>query len=127
MLISVGGTTDGRSQSPSNSALPGGAKIYDFSKTMRAPSPDAVPRVIDALKAEGIGMITEINVMKTLRNKIKVELRNHRILGAWNPNACVGYEMEQPDMSSRRAAIVRRNERSQSRRAQRPITQYKDL
>jgi len=94
---------------------------------MRAPSPDAVPQVIDALKAEGIGMITEINVMKTLRNKIKVEFRNHRILGAWNPNACVAYEMEQPDMSSRRAARVRRNERSQSRRAQRPITQYKDL
>lgn len=59
--------------------------MYYFSKILRAPFADAVTRVTDGLKAEGFGIITEIDVKKTLHDKIGVEFRNYQILGACNP------------------------------------------
>ena len=59
--------------------------MYYFNKTMRVPFDDAIARGTDALKAEGFGIITEIDIKKTLHDKIGVEFRNYRILGACNP------------------------------------------
>ncbi len=58
---------------------------YYFSRTLDIPFDDAVALAVDALKREGFGIITEIDVQKTLREKIDQDFRRYRILGACNP------------------------------------------
>ncbi len=58
---------------------------YYFAKTLTAGFNDAVRRTIEALKREGFGIITEIDVKDTFRKKINVDFRSYRILGACNP------------------------------------------
>ena len=58
---------------------------YYFSTTLTASFADAVARTVDALRAEGFGVITEIDVQRTLQEKIGVTFRKYRILGACNP------------------------------------------
>ena len=58
---------------------------YYYSKIVRAEFDDAVSRIKQALKDEGFGILTEIDVRDTLKKKLDVEFRNYRILGACNP------------------------------------------
>ena len=58
---------------------------YYFSKMIEAKFDDAVSRTRKALKQEGFGVITEIDVQKTLKSKIGVDFRPYLILGACNP------------------------------------------
>jgi uncharacterized protein (DUF302 family) len=58
---------------------------YYYSKKMNAGFDEAVSRVTQALKEEGFGVLTEIDVKSTLKKKLDVDFRNYRILGACNP------------------------------------------
>jgi uncharacterized protein (DUF302 family) len=58
---------------------------YYTSKTLQVPFEDALARVTEALKAEGFGILTEIDDRETLRKKLDIEFRPYKILGAFNP------------------------------------------
>jgi len=58
---------------------------YYFAKTIEANFADAVSRTRDALAEEGFGVISEIDVRRTLKTKLGVAFRPYVILGACNP------------------------------------------
>ena len=58
---------------------------YYFSKTITGSFDDAIQKVTEALKAEGFGILTEIDIKATLKKKLDVDFYNYKILGACNP------------------------------------------
>ncbi len=59
---------------------------YGLTKHLASTSfDDAVQAATDALKREGFGILTEIDVKETLKRKLDVEFRRYLILGACNP------------------------------------------
>jgi len=58
---------------------------YYYSKTINGNFEDVIAKVKESLASEEFGILTEIDVTKTLKMKLDVEFRNYIILGACNP------------------------------------------
>ncbi|HCI80427.1 MAG TPA: ABC transporter ATP-binding protein [Ktedonobacter sp.] len=58
---------------------------YSFGTTLNMPYQEAIKHVKEALRAEGFGVLTEIDVRKTLQEKLGTEMEPYMILGACNP------------------------------------------
>ena len=58
---------------------------YHFSKTVELSFEAAVTATTESLKRHGFGVLTEIDVQTTLKNKLGVDFKPYRILGACNP------------------------------------------
>lgn len=59
--------------------------MYGFGKEVNLEFEGAVSKVRDELKKEGFGVLTEIDIKKTLKEKLNVDFKNYQILGACNP------------------------------------------
>lgn len=68
-----------------------------FEICIDAPFDETQERVIDALKAEGFGVLTRIDVHDTLKAKLDVDFRKYSILGACNPPLAYKALSNRPD------------------------------
>lgn len=60
---------------------------YSIQKTIEGEFQEVVAQVKEALKSEGFGVLTEINVSETLKKKLTVDYPEYVILGACNPQS----------------------------------------
>ncbi len=58
---------------------------FGIRRVLRSRYEEALERVPEALKSEGFGVLTEIDVRDTLKKKLGVDFRRYKILGACNP------------------------------------------
>lgn len=72
--------------------------MFGIRKPLRATYEEALVRVPEALKSEGFGVLTEIDIQGTLKQKLGVDFRRYKILGACNPP--FAYEALQEDLAA---------------------------
>ena len=59
---------------------------YYINKTLSGISfQEGIDKITESLKNEGFGVLTEINIQQTLKNKLNVDFKKYTILGACNP------------------------------------------
>jgi len=68
-----------------------------YEVTMRVPYVEALPRVIEALKQEGFGVLTRIDVHDAFKEKLGADFRQYSILGACNPPLAFKALSNRPD------------------------------
>lgn len=59
---------------------------YSYWKVVNLSFDQAIERVTEELQKEGFGILTQVDVTATMKNKLDVDFKPYRILGACNPN-----------------------------------------
>ncbi|WP_114970721.1 DUF302 domain-containing protein [Rhodoferax ferrireducens] len=79
-------TPSDQTSTPPESGVTPASRRYGFHAHLgKTDFAAAVERASTALKAEGFGILTEIDVQATMKNKLGIDVPAHRILGACNP------------------------------------------
>ena len=73
---------------------------YYFPKTISEDFNTAIEKVTEELKKEGFGILTEIDLQKTLKNKLDVDFRKYKILGACNPQFAYQAVLAEPSIGT---------------------------
>ena len=74
------------------------SNTYGFNVSIKRPFEQVVEETVAALKTEGFGVLTEINVKATLKKKIDVDVPQQMILGACNPGFAHQAMLAEPDI-----------------------------
>lgn len=72
--------------------------MYGFQTTVSGSFDEVIEKVTEALKTEGFGILTEIDVKATLKKKIDVDRKPYTILGACNPSLANQAINAEPDI-----------------------------
>jgi uncharacterized protein (DUF302 family) len=88
--------------------------VAGIKRELRIGYDEALARVPEALKAEGFGVLTEIDVAATLKAKLGVDHRRYKILGACNPtyaHRALGMELDLGVMLPCNVVVYERDDR----------------
>ena len=72
--------------------------MYSFSTNFKGDMDSVEQHVIEALKEEGFGVLTEIDVQATMKKKLDIDQRPYKILGACNPSLAHQAIEAEPDI-----------------------------
>lgn len=85
---------------------------YTFNKIVKGSFDEVKGRVIDALKAEKFGVVTEVQLSSTIKNKLDIDIPRYEILGACSPQHAYNSIIADEDMGAFLPCNISLNEKS---------------
>ena len=72
--------------------------MYGFNVKLKESFDEAVPRVVEALKKEGFGVLSDLDIQAAMKEKLGANMPRYRILGACNPPLALKALTAEPDI-----------------------------